>query len=171
MLLGMRSRCRRENVALFLTRREKRWSRQRVQDNRDIDAFNTSGCDLEHSHPFTEPVLREAPRDFQPWAYSKFTTETLLAYETLSLSHPRWSRRRSRWLASLSTPQEEIRQALDVHKTHLACLVARCAMVSRWAGDPTVQAAMVSCLPGHLLSKVACFCQHAAVDFEGLVLV
>ncbi|CAN0442694.1 unnamed protein product, partial [Hapterophycus canaliculatus] len=46
---------------------------------------------------------------------------------------------------------EEIRQALEVHKTHLACLVARCAMVSRWAGDPTVQAAMVSCLPSHLL--------------------
>ncbi|CAN0574605.1 unnamed protein product, partial [Ectocarpus sp. 12 AP-2014] len=37
-----------------------------------------------------------------------------------------------------------------VHKAHLACLVARCAMVSRWAGDPTVQAAMVSCLPSHL---------------------
>eukprot|EP00752_Nemacystus_decipiens_P004132 g3781.t1 len=48
---------------------------------------------------------------------------------------------------------EETRQALDLHKAHLACLVARCAMVSRWAGDPTVQAAMVSCLPGHLLSK------------------
>lgn len=53
-----------------------------------------------------------------------------------------------------SIRQEETRQALDVHKAHLACLVARCAMVSRWAGDPTVQAAMVSCLPGHLLSKV-----------------
>lgn len=50
--------------------------------------------------------------------------------------------------------QEETRQALGVHKAHLACLVARCAMVSRWAGDPAVQAAMVSCLPGHLLSKV-----------------
>eukprot|EP00903_Cladosiphon_okamuranus_P010967 g10358.t1 len=48
---------------------------------------------------------------------------------------------------------EETRQALDIHKAHLACLVARCAMVSRWASDPTVQAAMVSCLPGHLLSK------------------
>lgn len=53
-----------------------------------------------------------------------------------------------------STPQEEIRLALGVHKVHLACLVARCAMVSRWAGDPIVQAAMVSCLPSHLLSKV-----------------
>lgn len=52
------------------------------------------------------------------------------------------------------TPQEEIRLALGVHKAHLACLVSRCAMVSRWAGDPTVQAAMVSCLPTHLLSKV-----------------
>lgn len=52
------------------------------------------------------------------------------------------------------SPQEETRRALGVHKAHLACLVARCAMVSRWAGDPTVQAAMVSCLPGHLLSKV-----------------
>ncbi|CAN0199383.1 unnamed protein product [Pylaiella littoralis] len=49
---------------------------------------------------------------------------------------------------------EEIRLALGVHKVHLACLVARCAMVSRWAGDPIVQAAMVSCLPSHLLSKV-----------------
>ncbi|CAB1118156.1 unnamed protein product [Ectocarpus sp. CCAP 1310/34] len=43
--------------------------------------------------------------------------------------------------------------ALSVHKAHLACLVARCAMVSRWAGDPTVQAAIVSCLPNHLAKK------------------
>ncbi|CAN0495331.1 unnamed protein product, partial [Ectocarpus sp. 8 AP-2014] len=48
---------------------------------------------------------------------------------------------------------EETKQALSVHKAHLACLVARCAMVSRWAGDPTVQAAMVSCLPSHLAKK------------------
>ncbi|CAN0463224.1 unnamed protein product, partial [Ectocarpus sp. 12 AP-2014] len=48
---------------------------------------------------------------------------------------------------------EETKQALSVHKAHLACLVARCAMVSRWAGDPTVQAAMVSCLPSHLTKK------------------
>lgn len=54
----------------------------------------------------------------------------------------------------VSIRQEETKQALTIHKAHLACLVARCAMVSRWAGDPTVQAAMVSCLPGHLLSKV-----------------
>lgn len=51
--------------------------------------------------------------------------------------------------------QEETKQALSVHKAHLACLVARCAMVSRWAGDPTVQAAMVSCLPSHLAKVCA----------------
>ncbi|CAM9298760.1 unnamed protein product, partial [Laminaria digitata] len=48
---------------------------------------------------------------------------------------------------------EENRQALNVHKTHLSCLVARCALVSRWAGDPSVQAAMVSCLPIDLLPR------------------
>ncbi|CAM9707055.1 unnamed protein product, partial [Sphacelaria rigidula] len=48
---------------------------------------------------------------------------------------------------------EEIRQALNIHTVHLACLVSRCSLVSRWAGDPTVQAAMMSCLPAELVPE------------------
>lgn len=68
--------------------------------------------------------------------------------------------------------QEENRQALDVHKTHLSCLVARCAVVSRWAGDPSVQAAMVSCLPIELLPRVwLCVCWLFAVCFRVVLYV
>lgn len=77
--------------------------------------------------------------------------------------------------------QAENRQALDVHKAHLACLVARCSLVSRWAGDRAVRAAMVSCLPAELLPKVGeldvalqlrcVYCYHTYFLLRVLVLI
>ncbi|CAM9115441.1 unnamed protein product, partial [Discosporangium mesarthrocarpum] len=50
--------------------------------------------------------------------------------------------------------KEERGKAMALHTTHLAALVARCVMVNKWAGDESVQAAVLSCLPADLAPQI-----------------